>query len=66
LDANMRGHALREHVIPLGRLEVGVTEEIGRDRDFVRSGINQLGHGAVSEQVRPDGLAECLLGIPLI
>jgi hypothetical protein len=30
-----------------------------------RGGINQLGHGAMPEQVRPDGLAEGLLGIPL-
>ena len=61
----MCGHSFREHVIAFGRLEVGVTEEIGGDRDLLRSGIDQLGHGAMPEQVRPDGLAEGLLGVPL-
>jgi hypothetical protein len=49
----------------LGRLEVGVTEQIGGDGGLVRSGIDQLGHCAMPEQVRPDTLAKSLLGIPL-
>jgi hypothetical protein len=61
----MCGHALGQHVIALGGLEVGMPQQVGGDRDLVRSGINQLGHSAMRKQVGLDGFTEGFLGVSL-
>jgi hypothetical protein len=60
----MRGHALRLDVVLAGGPEIGMAQEVGGDADLLGSRVDQLGHGAVPEQMRPDGLAEALLGAP--
>jgi hypothetical protein len=45
-------------------LQVGVAEQVGRDADLLGGRIDQLGDGTVPQQMRPDGLAEALLGAP--
>jgi hypothetical protein len=62
LDTTVRGHTVRLDVVLAGRLQVGVAEEVGCDADLLRGAIHQLGHGAVAEQMRPDGVAEGPLG----
>ena len=62
LDLPVRGHALRLDVVLAGGLQVGVAQEIRRDADLLGGGIDQLRHGAVAKQVRPDGVAERLPG----
>jgi hypothetical protein len=58
----MRHHALGLDVV-LGRgPQIGVPQKIGGDADVVWSRVDQLGHGDVTEQVRPNMLAKGLLG----
>jgi hypothetical protein len=59
------GHALRLDVVLLGRLEVGVAEQIGRDADLLGRAVDQFGDGTIPKQMRPDRLAEGLPGARL-
>jgi hypothetical protein len=52
----MRFHPDRLDVVLLGGLEVGVTEQIRGDADLLGRAVDQLGDGAVAEQVGPDRL----------
>ena len=42
-----------------------MAQEIGRDADLLGGAIDQLGHGAVAKQKRPNRVAERLLGARL-
>ena len=58
----MRLNAHRLDVVLLGRLEIGVAEEIGMDADLLGRAVDQLGHGEIPEKVGPNVPAEGLLG----
>ena len=60
MDAGVCLHPDRLDVVLLGSLEVGVIEQVGRDADLLGRAVDEFGHGAVPEQMRPDGLAKCL------
>jgi hypothetical protein len=62
LDAGMRLYPDRLDVVLLGRLEVGMAEEVRRDAYLLGRAVDQLGHGAIPEQMRPDRLPEGILG----
>jgi hypothetical protein len=59
----MRLHADRLNVVPISRLEVGVVEQVGGDADLLGRAVDQLGHGAVAEEVGPNMPAEGVLGV---
>jgi hypothetical protein len=44
-------HPDRPDVVLLGRLRVGVAEQIRGDADLLGCTVDKLGHGAVAEQV---------------
>jgi hypothetical protein len=56
-DPGAGGHALGVEVVLLGGLQAAVAEQVGGDADLLWRQVDQLGHRAVAEQVRPDGLA---------
>ena len=62
LNADVGGHPPCLDVVLLGRLEVGLTEQVERDADLFRGAVDQLGDRAVPEEVGPDGLTEGLPG----
>jgi hypothetical protein len=45
----MRLHPDRLDVVPLGRLEVGVAQEVRRDADLLGCAVDELGYGAIPE-----------------
>jgi hypothetical protein len=59
----MRLHSERLDVVPLGRLNDGVAEKVVGDADLLGRAVDQLGHGAVAEEVGPNMPAEGVLGV---
>jgi hypothetical protein len=58
----MRHHPDRLDIVALGGLEAGVAEQVRRDADLLGRAVDQLGHGAIPEQVWPDRIAEGFVG----